>query len=70
MTKPLKQSNSSYNAQRFAKHANSLLYGVVNAIRAIPTMYGYAVIIFSHHAFADFMPALSKLVIFSSAVHQ
>ncbi|KAI9985342.1 hypothetical protein PInf_004674 [Phytophthora infestans] len=33
-------------------------------------MYGYAVIIFSHHAFANFMPALSKLVIFSSAVHQ
>ncbi|KAG6616488.1 putative vacuolar membrane protein [Phytophthora cinnamomi] len=33
-------------------------------------MYGYAVIIFSHPTFGPFMPALSKLVIFSSAVHQ
>ncbi|KAK1942375.1 putative vacuolar membrane protein [Phytophthora citrophthora] len=56
--------------QQVEQLANSLLYGVVNAIRAIPTMYGYAVIIFSHHTFASFMPALSKLVIFSSAVHQ
>ncbi|KAG1695467.1 hypothetical protein DVH05_019623 [Phytophthora capsici] len=58
------------HAQQMEKLVNSLLYGVVNAIRAIPTMYGYAVIIFSHHTFASFMPALSKLVIFSSAVHQ
>ncbi|EEY60920.1 Sulfate Permease (SulP) Family [Phytophthora infestans T30-4] len=70
MTKSQQQSNTHCNAQKLAKHSNSLLYGVVNAVRAIPTMYGYAVIIFSHHAFANFMPALSKLVIFSSAVHQ
>ncbi|KAG2777948.1 hypothetical protein Pcac1_g11584 [Phytophthora cactorum] len=70
MSKAVQHSNTSCNAQQLAKHANSLLYGVVNAIRAIPTMYGYAVIIFSHHTFASFMPALSKLVIFSSAVHQ
>ncbi|ETL98965.1 hypothetical protein L917_04064, partial [Phytophthora nicotianae] len=64
------KTHDSKTKQNLEKIANSLLYGVVNAIRAIPTMYGYAVIIFSHHAFADFMPALSKLVIFSSAVHQ
>ncbi|KAL4117579.1 hypothetical protein PRIC2_011567 [Phytophthora ramorum] len=56
--------------RRLEKIPNSLLYGVVNSIRAIPTMYGYAVIIFSHPSFGPFMPALSKLVIFSSAVHQ
>ncbi|KAE9120100.1 hypothetical protein PF010_g7626 [Phytophthora fragariae] len=33
-------------------------------------MYGYAVILFSHKDFEDFMPALSKLVMFSSVVHQ
>ncbi|GMF13749.1 unnamed protein product [Phytophthora lilii] len=57
-------------AKQLETLTNSLLYGVVNSIRAIPTMYGYAVIIFSHPSFGHFMPALSKLVIFSSAVHQ
>ncbi|KAG7393468.1 hypothetical protein PHYBOEH_006072 [Phytophthora boehmeriae] len=33
-------------------------------------MYGYALIIFSHPTFAVYTPALSKLVVFSSAVHQ
>jgi len=53
-----------------AKLSNSLMYGVVNSIRAIPLLYGYAAIIFSHPTFIHFMPALSKLVIFSSAMHQ
>lgn len=52
------------------RFANSLTFGVVNSIRAIPTMYGYAAIIFSHPTFLHYMPALSKLVIFSSAIHQ
>ncbi|KAG6611774.1 Sulfate Permease (SulP) Family [Phytophthora cinnamomi] len=50
--------------------ANLLLYGIINSILIIPTMYGYAAILFSHKDFEDFMPALSKLVIYSSAVHQ
>ncbi|KAG3199770.1 hypothetical protein PC128_g5073 [Phytophthora cactorum] len=61
---------SSYSAHPMTKVANSLMYGVVNSIRAIPTMYGYAAIIFSHPTFLHYMPALSKLVIFSSAIHQ
>ncbi|KAF1778727.1 Cyclic nucleotide-binding-like [Phytophthora cactorum] len=60
----------SYSAHPMTKVANSLMYGVVNSIRAIPTMYGYAAIIFSHPTFLHYMPALSKLVIFSSAIHQ
>eukprot|EP00644_Phytophthora_capsici_P017465 jgi/Phyca11/20595/fgenesh1_pg.PHYCAscaffold_67_\ len=52
------------------KLAKSLLYGIVNATPAIPTIHEYAVIIFSHHTFANFMSVLSKFVIFSSAVHQ
>ncbi|OWZ13038.1 Sulfate Permease, partial [Phytophthora megakarya] len=70
MSTTIKQNDNSSSTSSLAKLANSLLYGVVNAIRAIPTMYGYAVIIFSHPTFGPFMPALSKLVIFSSAVHQ
>ncbi|TMW65111.1 hypothetical protein Poli38472_009278 [Pythium oligandrum] len=49
---------------------NNLTYGIINSILTIPCMYGYAAIIFSHPDFATFMPALSKLVMFSSVVHQ
>ncbi|KAG7383550.1 hypothetical protein PHYPSEUDO_003587 [Phytophthora pseudosyringae] len=55
---------------RLAKLTNALLYGVINSILTIPCMYGYAAIIFGHPDFARFMPALSKLVMFSSVVHQ
>ena len=50
--------------------ATSIMYGVINSILTIPCMYGYAAIIFSHHDFAPLMPSLSKLVMFSSVVHQ
>ncbi|EGZ26916.1 hypothetical protein PHYSODRAFT_473959 [Phytophthora sojae] len=46
------------------------MYGIINSILAIPGIYGYAVIIFSHEDFSEFMPALSKLVIFSCFIHQ
>ncbi|GMG17751.1 unnamed protein product [Phytophthora fragariaefolia] len=49
---------------------NAVMYGIINSILTIPTMYGYAVILFSHKDFENFMPAVSKLVIYSSAVHQ
>ncbi|KAL4117578.1 hypothetical protein PRIC2_011566 [Phytophthora ramorum] len=65
-----KRVESSYSSHPMTKFSNSLMYGVVNSIRAIPTMYGYAAIIFSHPAFRHYMPALSKIVIFSSALHQ
>lgn len=61
------QSGSSFDA---AKFASALMYGVINSILTIPCMYGYAAIIFGHPDFASFMPALSKLVMFSSVVHQ
>ncbi|GMF14032.1 unnamed protein product [Phytophthora lilii] len=56
--------------QQLAKFTNALMYGVINSILTIPCMYGYAAIIFGHPDFASFMPALSKLVMFSSVVHQ
>ncbi|OQR99808.1 Sulfate Permease (SulP) Family, partial [Thraustotheca clavata] len=48
----------------------SLIYGIINSILTIPCMYGYAAIIFSHSDFTTFMPALAKLVLLSSVVHQ
>ncbi|KAG6611772.1 Sulfate Permease (SulP) Family [Phytophthora cinnamomi] len=56
--------------QNLAHITNAVMYGIINSILTIPTMYGYAVILFSHKEFEDFMPALSKLVMFSSVVHQ
>lgn len=42
----------------------------VNVIISVPGLYGYAAVIFNHPVFAPHMNALSKLVIFSSLVHQ
>ncbi|KAJ8540756.1 hypothetical protein ON010_g12470 [Phytophthora cinnamomi] len=56
--------------QHVAQVANTIMYGITISAVAIPVMYGSAAIIFSHRDFADFTPALSKLVIFSSVVHQ
>ena len=47
-----------------------LVYAAVNVIISVPGLYGYASVIFRHEAYADHMNALSKLVIFSSFVHQ
>ncbi|CAM9881498.1 unnamed protein product, partial [Ectocarpus fasciculatus] len=47
-----------------------LTYGGVNTMMAVPILYGYAAIIFRHPVFAPYMPALAKLVLFSSMVHQ
>ncbi|KAG6572529.1 Sulfate Permease (SulP) Family [Phytophthora cinnamomi] len=58
------------NPGYIANVTNAIMYGIINSILAIPGIYGYAVIIFCHEDFTDFMPALSKLVIFSCFVHQ
>ncbi|KAL4099366.1 hypothetical protein PRIC1_007172 [Phytophthora ramorum] len=63
-------SSGVFSPQQVAKLTNALMYGVINSILTIPCMYGYAAIIFGHPDFAAFMPALSKLVMFSSVVHQ
>jgi SulP family sulfate permease len=47
-----------------------LIYAVINVIIAVPGLYGYSSVIFNNPAFQPHMAALSKLVIFSSFVHQ
>lgn len=47
-----------------------LIYGVVNAILTIPVNYGFAGIIFGDPIFTPYLPTLSKLVLWSSIVHQ
>jgi hypothetical protein len=47
-----------------------LIYGVVNSIMGIPAMYGYAAVIFNNPAFNSYTNELSKVVLWSSVVHQ
>jgi SulP family sulfate permease len=47
-----------------------LIYAIINVIIAVPGLYGYSSVIFNNPAFQPHMAALSKLVIFSSFVHQ
>jgi SulP family sulfate permease len=47
-----------------------LIYAVVNVIISAPGLYGYAAVIFNNPVFNNHMNALSKLVIFSSLIHQ
>ncbi|KAL7544042.1 hypothetical protein ACHAXR_013481 [Thalassiosira sp. AJA248-18] len=47
-----------------------LVYALINAIIAVPGLYGYASVIFNHPVFQPHMAKLSKLVVASSLVHQ
>lgn len=47
-----------------------IIYGVVNSIMGIPAMYGYAAVIFNNPAFNSYTNELSKVVLWSSVVHQ
>jgi hypothetical protein len=46
------------------------LYGVVNGIMVVPVSVAFCNIIFRNDAFSKFLPNLTKLVLFSSAIHQ
>ena len=48
----------------------SVVYGMVNSILTIPGLYGYAAIIYRASPFQAEIDTLSRLVVFSSAVHQ
>lgn len=47
-----------------------IVYALVNVIISLPGLYGYSAVIFNHPVFSPHMNALSKLVIFSSMIHQ
>ena len=48
----------------------SMVYAAVNAIVAVPCLYGYTAVIFNHAIFQPHRDALAKLVMFSSLIHQ
>jgi len=47
-----------------------LIYAIVNVVVAVPSLFGYAAVIFNHPIFSNHMNGLSKLLISSSFVHQ
>lgn len=51
-------------------YAYCVVYALVNVIIGAPALYGYAAVIFNNPIFDGHMNALSKLVIFSSLMHQ
>ena len=50
--------------------SSAVVYGIINTIMALPSMYGYAAAIFRDPIYSADMACLAKLVCFSSAVHQ
>jgi SulP family sulfate permease len=57
----------------YATHLKAAMYGVINTVVVAPVVVGFAAIIFRHPAFhvdPAVYPALVKLVLFSSMVHQ
>jgi hypothetical protein len=69
------QSSSKKQVQP-TKSSNSppmlscLVYAVVNVVIAVPSLYGYAAVIFKHPIFHPYRNQLAKLVISSSLIHQ
>ena len=47
-----------------------VIYAIVNVIISAPGLYGYAAVIFNNPVYDNHMNALSKLVLFSSMIHQ
>ena len=54
----------------FNAYVSPAIYGVINAILAVPALYGYAAVIFSAPVYGPIQGPLSKAVVLSSAVHQ
>jgi hypothetical protein len=54
----------------FDHYVYCVIYAIVNVIISAPGLYGYTAVIFNNPVFDNHMNALSKLVIFSSLIHQ
>lgn len=63
-------SPATQTSQGLEHYVYCLIYATVNVIISAPCLYGYAAVIFNNPVFESHMNALSKLVIFSSFVHQ
>lgn len=66
-----KPDSTDVSCQKGVDHyVYCVIYAFINVIISAPSLYGYAAVIFNNPIFDNHMNALSKLVIFSSLVHQ
>jgi hypothetical protein len=70
-----KQNNTSLSLKEKGNSntgviTKSIIFGLINGITMLPTMFSYTAIIFSDAFFRKDMGLLSKLMLFSSVVHQ
>lgn len=66
----LSSSQSSLKIKSKGGLVSYTIYAAVNSIMCIPCLYGYAAVIFNNEAFSPHINALSKLVLWSSTIHQ
>jgi MFS superfamily sulfate permease-like transporter/CRP-like cAMP-binding protein len=65
------QLNKPNSQQSFlSTQVTAILYGVINLILAAPCSVSYALIIFSSPLFKPYLPQLTKLLLWSSVIHQ
>jgi len=69
-TKSPSTSKQAQQSESKTNFASCLIYAIINVIIAVPGLYGYASVIFNHPCFQPEIAKLSKLVVFSSLVHQ
>jgi hypothetical protein len=71
---PSSSSDENNNGASSKKGGHTILhyivYAIINVIIALPALYGFSSVIFNHPIFQPHVAALSKLVIFSSFMHQ
>lgn len=67
-----KTAKATSNDEKEAKSSilYYIVYALLNTTMSVPSLYGYASVIFNHDVFQPHIATLSKLVIWSSAVHQ
>ena len=64
---PLKQNGRNMEHNTLFQ---CIVYAAINIILSVPCLYGYAAVIFNNPVFNSHRNSLSKLVIFSSFIHQ
>jgi len=64
------RENAADEATKNESFLYYIIYAFVNSVMCLPCLYGYAAVIFNHSVFQPHINALSKLVIFSSVIHQ
>jgi SulP family sulfate permease len=70
MTNNVDNRRSSKKISDRSNFVYYFVYALLNTTMSVPSLYGYASVIFNHEVFQPHIATLSKLVIWSSAVHQ